>query len=131
MSRDLANDALCEIVSVTVYPPDYHTSKALGELRTSLAECFGIFSRAVLQDADTARRSHARVLLDVQTSRLKHNRYVHGLKVLDPSVNPTPCLRCGSPADKADATPDLPAHFQCRQCHALWFLAPVTRAYAD
>lgn len=130
MSREVASDALCTITAVTFYPHDGGHGSCIGELRTDLAESLGIHSAAILEQAEEARAARSRVLLDVRTSKAWH-RYVHGIKVLDPSVNPTPCLRCGSPADKADATPDLPAHFQCRQCHALWFLAPVTRAYGD
>jgi hypothetical protein len=129
MKADVASEGLCEILSVTIYPPN-PPQKCLGELRTSLSEVFGIFSLVTLQAANDARHTKARVLLDVHRSRAGH-RYVKSLKVLDQSVNPTPCLRCGYPAELMDATPEVPSHFQCIQCHALWFLQPITRSYAD
>jgi hypothetical protein len=99
----------------------------LGELRTDLGETFGLFSTEALDAAENARGAQARVLLDVRKSQAGH-RYVKGIKALDVSRDPTPCLRCGTLAPKVAATDTIPEAFQCPQCHSLWFLAPVTRS---
>jgi len=113
----------------------YHIGPALGELRTTFAEVFGIFSWAVLDAAEDARAEQSRVLLDVRTSAAGH-RYVKGIKALDTSIDPTPCLRCGTLAPKVEhlliihptSTETLSSpHYTCPLCHALWFLEPIGR----
>jgi hypothetical protein len=127
-AKDVACDALCDITAVTSYALDGMHGACLGELRTSLGESFGIFSTDVLADAENARGAHSRVLLDVRRAG-SGTRYVNGIKTLDTSRDPTPCLRCGTLAPKVAATPEIPEAYQCPSCHSLWFLAPVTRSY--
>ncbi len=118
---------LCGIVAVTFYPPD-RPGACMGECLTDLAETFGIFSQELLEAAEEARANRDRVRLDVRRSHAGH-RYITRLQVLDVSRNPTPCLACDTLAPKVPATPEVPEHFACPSCHALWFLQPVTRSY--
>lgn len=128
MKRDIASESLCAITAVTFYPHDGAHGRCVGECRTDCAETLGIFEPAVLEAAEEARSARRRVLLDVRISGAGH-RYVKALQVLDVSVNPTPCLRCHTFAPKVAATPDVPEHFACPSCSALWFLHPITRSY--
>ena len=121
---DVASDGLCRLIAVTRYAPD-RPGGCVGECRTDLSEIFGLFDPELLERAETARAEHQRVLLDVRRSKAGH-RYIAGLKALDTSRNPTPCLKCGADAVRVSIT-DSPNRYQCQSCHSLWFLDPVRR----
>lgn len=129
--RDLKvlRDGLCTIVSVTAYPADYRSSTALGELRTDLGECYGLYDVTVLIIAEQCRNRQDRVKLDVRTSRAG-NRYVKKITPLDQTRNPTPCVSCGTYALLVVGTPEIPSHYACPSCSLMMFQQPITRSYA-